>query len=286
MSTKHIRTNMNLSAVFVIICFFSCQLATGQFYYKELLVPARTTQQLLDFKKQRIKSVKILSYERDSQPTEGFEGSQTIHNNYTKIVTRFISPYAGESMLTSFFNTKGQLVSTLDTTDGSGSLNRYSYNVKDQLTSIVNISTSDGPSKQNEAHLWHYRDDGSPDRLLRIKNERDTSYYEFILDEKGRVAEENGRRNSTSLPSFYYYYNDQGQLTDIASYSRKADRILPGYIFEYNNNGLVSSMIMVPEGSDDYQKWHYTYNDAGLKIKEQCFNKKRQLLGSIEYQYD
>ena len=44
-------------------------------------------------------------------------------------------------------------------------------------------------------------------------------------------------------------------------------------------------MIMVPEGTDDYQKWVYEYNANGLKIKETAFNKRRQILGRVEYQY-
>ncbi len=44
-------------------------------------------------------------------------------------------------------------------------------------------------------------------------------------------------------------------------------------------------MLTVPEGSDDYQKWNYTYNDDGLKIKETGYNKRKQLLGTIEYSY-
>ncbi len=44
-------------------------------------------------------------------------------------------------------------------------------------------------------------------------------------------------------------------------------------------------MLVVPEGTDNYQKWHYTYNEAGLKTKEACYNKRKQLLGRIEYEY-
>jgi hypothetical protein len=44
-------------------------------------------------------------------------------------------------------------------------------------------------------------------------------------------------------------------------------------------------MTVVPEGSDDYQKWYYTYDDNGLKQAEFCYNKKNQLLGKIEYSY-
>jgi hypothetical protein len=45
-------------------------------------------------------------------------------------------------------------------------------------------------------------------------------------------------------------------------------------------------MLVVPEGSNDYQKWLYEYDDKGLKTKESCFNKKKELMGRIEYSYN
>jgi YD repeat-containing protein len=56
-------------------------------------------------------------------------------------------------------------------------------------------------------------------------------------------------------------------------------------VFDYNDKGLINSMLVVPEGSSDYQRWQYTYNDAGLKIKETCMNKRKQIVGRIEYVY-
>jgi hypothetical protein len=99
------------------------------------------------------------------------------------------------------------------------------------------------------------------------------------------VAEENSVRRKVALPSFYYYYDAQNRLTDIVSYNVKAKRLLPLYIFEYNDDNQLSSMLVVPEGTDDYQKWIYEYNDAGLKIKETCLNKRKQILGRVEYVY-
>jgi hypothetical protein len=99
------------------------------------------------------------------------------------------------------------------------------------------------------------------------------------------VAEENSVRRNVSLPAYYYYYDDHNRLTDIVSYNVKAKRLLPLYIFEYNTDNQLLSMLVVPEGTDDYQKWIYEYNDAGMKVKETCINKRKQVLGHIRYQY-
>jgi hypothetical protein len=45
-------------------------------------------------------------------------------------------------------------------------------------------------------------------------------------------------------------------------------------------------MLVVPEGTDEYQRWLYEYNAAGLKTKETCYNKRKQMLGRVEYAYN
>ena len=75
------------------------------------------------------------------------------------------------------------------------------------------------------------------------------------------------------------------QVTDIVRFNLKAQRMLPDYVFEYDDAGKIISAIQVPQGSADYLIWNYFYNSAGLKIKELCFNKQKQLQGTIEYQY-
>jgi len=92
-------------------------------------------------------------------------------------------------------------------------------------------------------------------------------------------------RNGIALPSYYYYYDEKNRLTDVVSYNVRAKRLLPLYIFEYNDDNQLASMLVVPEGSDDYQKWIYEYNERNQKVKETCINKRKQIVGRVEYQY-
>jgi hypothetical protein len=121
--------------------------------------------------------------------------------------------------------------------------------------------------------------------MLKIKNGHDTTFVRFIKDDKGNIAEERAVRNKIDLPTIYYYYDADNHLTDIVRYSMKAQRLLPDNIFEYGEGGRISSLLAVQEGASSYQKWLYAYNEKGLKIKESCFSKQRDLLGRIEYQY-
>ena len=52
--------------------------------------------------------------------------------------------------------------------------------------------------------------------------------------------------------------------------------MLPDYIFEYNNAGLVTQMTATEEGGSYYFIWKYTY-DNGLRVKEKCFSKEEDV---------
>lgn len=272
------------SIVVGITCLMILSDLSAQYYYKDVIVPQQASLQLRKYKERKVRSVALSSFESDGQPTEKFQGSQQVSDNYGKITTDLQSALAGTSRLVSTFNTAGLLIRTYDTTDGSGSSTDYLYNGSGELSKIVNISVSAGAHKEKEEHIWTYVD-GKPAAMIRVKDNTDTTYIKFVLDEKGNVAEENSVRNRTALPSYYYYYDDQHRLTDVASYNIKAKRLLPDYVFEYNDDGTLKTMMVVPEGSSDYQKWYYEYAN-GLKKKETAFNKKKQLLGKIEYHYD
>jgi YD repeat-containing protein len=69
-------------------------------------------------------------------------------------------------------------------------------------------------------------------------------------------------------------------------YSAKARRLLPTHIFSYNTEGRVAGMLLIPEGSNDYQRWYYDYDERGLKVRERVLNKQQQLLGKVEYTYE
>ena len=65
----------------------------------------------------------------------------------------------------------------------------------------------------------------------------------------------------------------------------QAQRLLPDDIFAYAEDGKMTSLLSVQEGAASYQRWIYNYNDKGLRIRETCYGKERDMLGHIEYQY-
>ncbi len=202
-----------------------------------LVLTRQTFGQMQRLKESGVHTVLLTSFESDNQPTEGFSGSQSVNNNYTQLNTSLASAVGGTSLLISYFNTAGLLVKTVDTTDGATSVTEYFYNAKNQVERIVNNATSKGQATEKEEHLVIYGSDGKPVKMFRVKNNNDTTYVSFVTDESGNIAEENSIRKGIKLPSFFYYYNEENKLTDIATYNIKAKRLLPVYVFDYNEMG-------------------------------------------------
>jgi hypothetical protein len=148
---------------------------------------------------------------------------------------------------------------------------------------LNNSVETDNHVSATEKHLWIYEGKALK-KMIKIKGETDTTIVNLVKDEKGNVIEEKPVRAGQSLPSVYYYYDNEGRLTDIVRYNQKAGRLLPDYVFEYNSD-RISSMLFVPAGSTDYQKWIYQYDSNGLKASETCFDKRKQTVVKINYTY-
>jgi YD repeat-containing protein len=277
------KTNLGLSFLLLIALTQTC---SAQYYYKDIISTQQNDARWRLYRDNRVKSVKLNSFEKDGSPTEGFAGNQDVSSDGARITTYTKSTGNAESWIIASYNPQGQTVRITDTSDTYRSISDYQYDAQGHIQSITNTSIeTDNQFKSIEQHSWSYDAAGKPSAMLKIKNGTDTTYIRFILDEKGNVAEERAVRNGSSLPTIYYYYDADNRLTDIVRYSLKAGRLLPDNMFEYGNDGKLSSMLVVPDGSNDYLKWYYDYNEKGLKIKESCFSRQKELLGRIEYQY-
>jgi YD repeat-containing protein len=260
------------------------QTCFAQYYYKDLVTTRQNEARWRVYKDNRVKSVRLSSFERDGSPADGFVGDQEVSGDH--LTTHTKTAGNAESWIIAAYTPQGLTGKIIDTSDTYRSVSDYQYDANGRLQSILNTSIeTDNHLRDVEQHIWAYDASGKPSTLLKVKNSGDTTFVRFVLDEKGNVTEERAVRNKTDLPVIYYYYDADNRLTDIVRYSLKAKRLLPDNIFEYSEDGKLGSMLVVPDGSNDYLKWLYEYNDKGLKIKESCFGRQKQLLGRIEYQY-
>jgi len=268
----------------LLVLFVICQ-GHAQYYQKDIIGPMQNVQQWKLLKQNHIQAVKLTSYEANNEPSEGFSVEQKVFDNYGKIETYTKSLQNGSSQLSSWYNQNGLLTKTIDTSEDYSSTTAYEYAADGKLIKIINTSSSAGQFSLSEVHEWKYNAAGKPERMLRIRNGNDTTIYTFILDEKGNVGEERGMRKTQQEPTVYYYYDDKGRLTDVVRYNLRAQRLLPTNVFSYNAAGNLAGMLLVPEGTNEYQRWYYDYDERGLKTRERAYNKKMELLGKIEFSY-
>ena len=274
--------------LFILFLFLLASIITkSQYYYKDIIVTRLTIEKWKHYQAQKVRAVRLISVEGDGKPTTGFDCKQTVTADYSQINTYTLSNESVATTLSAFYGSGGLLVKTVDTSDTYQSVTEYIYDASGRVLSISNNSVeTDNQVKSTELHRWEYLADGTPTRLLKIKDGNDTTFVRLVADEKGNVVEEHPVNHRIELPVVYYYYNQNHQLTDIVRFNNMAKRLLPDYVFEYTPNQELASMLFVVEGTGEYQKWVYEYNDRLLKTREICYDKRRELMGSINYQYE
>jgi antitoxin component YwqK of YwqJK toxin-antitoxin module len=237
-------------------------------------------------------------------------------NNIKKIIAKGITPEGGASSefsevgeinvngtilkvttnnnkaiatLTYSFNDRGQLISSIDSAINVKSTSTYAYDANGKINSISNTATdadSSGDFSQTEVHQYTYKD-GKLDKMWRIINKTDSLEVRFVTDENGNVIEERNFRRGVLADPVYYYYDDRNRLTDIVRFNYKANRLLPDYLFEYDDNDRVIQKITTTSGNNlGYLTWRYLFDEKGLKTKEALFNKDKQLQGRIDFSYN
>jgi YD repeat-containing protein len=276
-----------IAVTLLIIFILAGSIASAQYYYQDILTSRTNHEHFQLYKKQKVSRIMVKSFEADGAPSEGFNFEQNFNNSFTQLRTSTSLKSGSKSSLVNYYNASGYLYRTVDSTDEAVSIYEYSYDSTGNPVSILNTSRAIGEkSKSTESHIWQYNAQGKPVKMLRVRDEKDTSEVQFVLDDKGNVIEEQSYRKGTGGEKIYYYYNEENRLTDIVRYYDKLGKLLPDYTFDYYPDGRVSEMRTTQGGGADYLIWKYAYAETGLKSKELCYNKQKKLVGKVEYEYE
>lgn len=274
-----------IKTVFVsaLIIMVSAEL-NAQYFYKDILSNQQLITEMTRLKEQKVRTVSLKSFEDDGSPSEGFYCEKKINKNYTSSETLTKSYITGASVFTSSFNNKGLLLQTIDSSEISSSTSVYTYYDNDKIKSIVSVlrsSDDDFKNEIKEEHFYEYDDKGLPVKMTLVKNFNDSTVYIFSPDENNNISIE---KNTKTNDTYYYYYDNKSRLTDVVRLNKFNQKMLPDYMFEYNNGGLITQMTTTEEGGSYYFIWKYTYEN-GLRVKEKCYSKEKRLMGTIEYEY-
>lgn len=274
-----------LSFLFLLLISFSVY---SQYYYKDMVAAADVTKQMKTYLANNITKVTATGITPEGTPATDFSETHEVAANGTmlKITTRIDQTF---SSLRHIFNEAGLLVSTIDSAAGVRSVSTYHYNPDGKIISISNSATDADSSQdfsQTEVHNYIYSN-GKLDKMWRIINEKDSLEVRFVVDENGNVIEERNFKTRVLSDPIYYYYDDRNRLTDIVRFNYKANRLLPDFLFEYDDHDRVIQKITTTSGKNiGYLTWRYLFNEKGLKTKEALFNKDKELQGRIDYSYN
>lgn len=288
--------NKYIAAVALVVVMFF-QKTSAQYYHKDVISVQQANNESQLYARQKVRSVIVHSFDPDGTESKDFVCRKKISRDYRIIETVTSSPGTASSTLISIYNDKGQLVRSSDSSEITAASNLYEYDAQQRIqriTSYNHSSDDDFSTSLKEVHEYKYNENGTPVKMLRIKNDRDTMTVEFLIDKNGNVSDEiekiSGGRH------YYYYYNDKNQLTDIVRYNVISKSMKPDFVFEYNEKGQLIQMVSVEEGvvnsyynekeAANYYTWRYFYGDDGLRIIEKCYSRGSKLVGYVEYEYE
>lgn len=262
------------------------QQTIGQYYYHDIILTMQNQREQQLYKKNRITQVKLLSFQPNGTPNESFICEITPHNNYSRLTTFTQADFSEASLLTAFFSPEEKLLRTIDSTREMINTYAYRYNDDGRLISATNeAADKTGKNKQTETHEWVYGPFGCPVMMLRIRNSTDTTEVKLLCDSLGNVIEEVSSQHQVQKETIYYYYDTINRLTDVVRYHTRLAKLLPDYMFEFNDQDQIIQMTEVQQGGSDYLIWKYEYGEHGLKTSASCFDKQKKLVGRIVYQY-
>lgn len=273
-----------LTCLFITFTFFCIFSTEAQYYYKDILSNIEQNKEFLILKNGNLKTIKVESFDEKDQPSNGFFCEKRINKDFSESQMISRSNITEQSLLVARYDKNGRVIETTTNTPTTTNTIGFEYDSAGLLSLISTKTTGEGDSTGiAETHQYFYKD-GKPEKMLRKKNGTLVSTIDFVTDDKGNVIEEDPT-GSTIDKKYYYYYDDKNRLTDVVHYNVIAKRLLPDYMFEYDNGDKPVQKISVDETGRNYFIWRYSYDDKQLPEIQKCYSKEKDLLGTIQFDY-
>lgn len=278
-----------ISTLILAMLCLGASTVSAQYYYKDIIGTKESNAKQELYKENKVRKVIVRSYAADGNEDTDFVCNQSLNADYSQLKTLTDAPSIGHSQLTSYFDGTSRLVRSVDSNAIAVDTVEYVYNASGNLQSVSSAAGANNPdsgwTSSREQHIWQYNAAGQPTGMLKIKEGRDTTVVSLQLDAQGNVTDEVSQRRGSPEEHYYYYYDDSHRLTDIVRYNKKLQRMLPDYMFEYDESGRLAQMTVVQAINSNYTIWRYLYGSNGLRTKEICYDKTKQPVGSIGYSY-
>ena len=276
--------------LFPLCILFSFQLS-AQYYYNDILGTQETNRQMKNYQANKVKTIAATGYDKQGAKANNFSEFQEVKENGMALKT---SSFNGlnKTVIYARFDNQLRIINSSDSSIGVQNTTTYEYDVTGKIIKVQNITKD--PSNdfnQTETHQWFYTSAGNPEKMWRLivtgpTSRADSLEIRFITDEDGNTAEERTFRKGLETGYLYYYYDDKNRVSDIVRYNSKLKKLLPDFMFEYDDNDRVIQKITTTSSRNlGYLIWRYIFDAKGLKTKEALFNDNKELTGKIEYSY-
>jgi hypothetical protein len=239
------------------------------------------------YKKNGIRFVKIKSYDFEDYEIDNFLCEQEVENYGKHVITTTGSPFIGETHLHSYYTANHKITRSVDSNPNIVIQNNYTYQNNDLVKISVKSYSPDAKQESvTEQHIWQYDSSGLPAKMYLVKNERDTTTILIKSDKATKtVTEEVWYVKGTEIDRYYYYYDDKNRLSDVVHFHKYKKKLLPEYIFEYDENGQMKRKTQYYPNTNQVMYWFYKYNDRGLVSEEYAYQKGNLFTGKLKYEY-
>ena len=277
--------------LFAFGLFVAITSAKSQYYFTDIVSHRQSDYQYKQLIAAKVTHMQAVSYGKDSTTVSTtFTLEQDIIDGGKKVITKTTLANSGTTIIENNYRNDQLIISLNSIVQPLSTVvtkTAYTYSDQGEILSIVSnsLDTIASVSGFSERHIWQYNDKNKPTKMLNIKNNSDTLTVLFTYDEKGNVAEEKWFRKGQTIEKYYYYYDNDGLLTDVVRFNDRVGKLLPDFVYEYDDNANIIKMTQTIKGGTDYFIWKYTYNDKNLKATESCYTRKNELQGKVVYEY-
>jgi len=264
----------------------------AQYYYNDIVGTLETNRTMQTYLANKVRTVSADGYTAQGAKASDFIEVQEVKDNgrTLKVVT---SANLNRSSNYNRFDEQGRVISITDSTLGVENTTTYQYDNAGRIVIVQNtVKDPDDEINTVELHQWFYNTAGKVEKMWRIVNGKDSLEIRFTPDEKGNPGEEISYRRGKETDRLYYYFDEQGNVTDVVRYNDKIKKLVPDNMITYDDNGRVIQNITSTPGDKygkitwvGYQTWRYIYNEKGLKTAEALFNAEQEMTGRIKYTY-
>lgn len=257
---------------------------SAQYYYNDILNIRKLNAEYASIRSAGNHLIVLKSFEEDDSPSDGFFCEKKFNKDFSASSMISKSYITGEAVLNAVYK-DGRIVKAVNETPTTTNTTTYAYDSAGNLLSVSTMTLGNADSATfSEVRTYEYDQHNLPLQMKKSRDGKQLATIHFVKDEKGNIIEETPQAGSDGR-KYYYYYDEQNMLTDIVHYNEIAKKLLPDFMFLYDENGILKQMISVDETARNYLIWKYAYTQNGLPEIQKCYSKEKRLLGTIQYEY-